>query len=61
MTKRVIETVNFLNRLLFDDIEYKLVDKNAKKSEQDLTSEMEANTGNFSAWDADNQRLLSVL
>ena len=33
MTKKVIETVNFMNRLLFDDKEYKLVEKNAKKSE----------------------------
>ena len=41
LTKRIIETVNFMNRLLFDKTEYKLVDKDLKVGEQ-----QKANQGN---------------
>ena len=44
-----------MNRLLFDDKEYKLIDKNDKKLEHEVTNEMTKNEGNVSSpWDIEH-------
>ena len=56
LTKRIIETVNFMNRLLFDKTEYKLVDKDSKIGEQP-----KANQGNVQPEDNDSKKLFEIL
>ena len=51
-----------MNRLLFDDKEYKLIDKNDKKLEHEVTNEMTKNEGNVSSpWDNEHQNLFKIL
>ena len=56
LTKRIIETVNFMNRLLFDKTEYKLVDKDQKIVEQP-----KENQGNVQPENNDSKELFEIL